>query len=216
MARQQLSFSNGIKLLEEYKIPVAKTKVVRTLNSALRFADEIGYPVVLKIDSPDIVHKSDKGFVITEVKDEKALKTAYNKLMRKAKGKRVRGIIVQEQTTGVEVIIGGKIDPQFGEVVIFGLGGIFVEIIKDISVRITPITKEDAKEMIKEIRGYPLLAGARGRKPVDMDAIADIIIRIAKLHTKRKDIVELDLNPVFVDEHGAKVVDVRMIREVKR
>lgn len=201
----------GFQLLEKYGIPVAKYKLVKEKEKALEFAAHNGYPIALKVDSPDILHKTDKGVVAFGIKNGSELIEAWNRIIKNAGKARVNGVIVQEHVAGREVIIGGKHDPQFGELVLFGLGGIFVEIFKDVSMRITPFSRREALDMIKEIKGYPLLAGARGEKPVNIRAIVDTIMKVQKLMVENP-IKELDINPLFVDEHGIKAVDVRVIK----
>lgn len=206
-----LSMQQGFKLLEKYKIPTAKFLIVKDEESAVKAAKKLGYPVAVKIDSPDIIHKTEKGVVAANLKNEKELRSGVRKVLRKARRAKVAGIIVQEHCNGKEIIIGGTDDSQFGDVVLFGLGGIFVEVLKDVSVRVTPISKRDAEKMVKEIRGYPILAGARGEKAVNIKTIVETILKISKMVDKEKQIKELDINPLFVDEKGVKAADVRVI-----
>ena len=161
-----LPMDKGFQMLEKYGIPVAKWAMAKTDTQAIAAAKKIGYPVAIKVDSPGILHKTDKGVVAANIKGEAELKKALKRIRRKAGRAKVNGIIVQEHCGGKEIIIGGADDPQFGDVVLFGLGGVFVEVLKDVSVRVTPIVKRDAEAMVKEIRGYPILAGVRGEKPV--------------------------------------------------
>ena len=200
----------GFQLLEKYGIPIANYKLVKDKEKALECAAEHGYPIALKVDSPDILHKTDKGVVAYGLKNGSELIEAWARIMKNAGKARINGVIVQEHITGREVIIGGKLDPQFGEIVLFGLGGIFVEIFKDVSMRITPFSRKEALDMVKELKGYPLLMGARGEKPVKMSAVLDAIMKTQKLMVENP-IKELDINPLFVDEHGIKAVDVRVI-----
>lgn len=206
-----LSMRDGFKLLEKYGIPTAKFEIAKTENGAVKAAKKIGYPVTIKLDSPDIIHKTEKGAVKTGIKDEKELRKAIKSLLKRAGKARIKSIIVQENCTGKEIIIGGTDDSQFGDVVLFGLGGIFVEVLKDVSVRVTPITRRDAESMITEIRGYPLLAGARGEKPVNTEAIIEAILNVSRMVDKEKKIKEVDINPLFADENGVKAADVRVI-----
>ncbi|MBN3036925.1 MAG: acetate--CoA ligase family protein [Candidatus Diapherotrites archaeon] len=205
-----MDMDTAFKLLEDYGIPVAKYGRVRSSKAAARFAKGM-YPVVLKVDSPDIIHKTDRGVVATDVRDEKALCQAFDRITRKAGNARVRGVIVQEHVSGEEVMVGAKRDPQFGSVVLFSLGGVFVEVLKDFAVRVTPITRADAEGMVREVRGYPVLAGARGRKPVDIDALVKVILAVSKIMDGNPSIKELDVNPLFASEDGVKAVDVRVI-----
>ena len=202
---------NGFKMLKKYGIPVAKFKIVSDEEHAVKAAKKIGYPLAIKLDSPDILHKTEKGAVVAGIKNEKELRMAIRKAIRKAGKAKINGIIIQEHCSGREILIGGTDDPHFGDVVMFGLGGIFVEVLKDVSIRATPIARRDAEKMVKEIRGYPLLAGVRGEKAVDIKAIVDTILKVSKMVDKEKRIKELDINPLFVDENGIKAADVRVI-----
>jgi acetyl-CoA synthetase (ADP-forming) len=200
----------------EYKIPTTMFTVAQNVDEAVKFAKEIGYPVVLKIVSPDIIHKSDVGGVIVNLNSSEEVQDAYNKILenvnKQAPGARIFGVLVQEMApTSTEVIIGAKKDPQFGLALMFGLGGIFTEIIKDISFRIAPITELGAREMIAEVKGYSILRGYRGSPPLDIDAIVQIIMNTARLLTDCPIIKEFDLNPIMVYEKGAKAVDARIM-----
>jgi acetyl-CoA synthetase (ADP-forming) len=216
--RKYLMEHEAKSICQQYGMSVTRFKVAKDLNEALKYAEEIGYPVVFKIVSPDIIHKSDVGGVIVNIKNEEEAKNAYKKIMENvAKNKpnaKIIGILVQEMApAGLEVIVGAIKDPQFGHTIMFGLGGIFVEILKDVTFRITPLTMEDAMEMIREIKGYPLLKGYRGQPPADENAIIDTIMKTSKLLTDLPQISQLDLNPIFVYEKGAKIVDARIILE---
>jgi len=216
--RKYLMEHEAKSICQQYGMSVTRFKVAKDLNEALKYAKEIGYPVVFKIVSPDIIHKSDVGGVIVNIKNEEEAKNAYKKIMENAaKNKpdaKIIGIFVQEMApTGLEVIVGAIKDPQFGHTIMFGLGGIFVEILKDVTFRIAPLTIEDAMEMIREIKGYPLLKGYRGQPPADENAIIDTIMKTSKLLTDFPQISQLDLNPIFVYERGAKIVDARIILE---
>ncbi len=202
----------------EYGIPVTRFKVALTQDEAAKFADQIGYPIVLKIVSPDIIHKSDIGAVMLNLKNPIDVKEAYNKILNNAKkhkpDAKITGILVQEMApTSTEVIVGSIKDPQFGPALMFGLGGIFVEILKDVTFRIAPITEADAKEMITEVKGYPILKGYRNQPPADTDAIVKILLNTSRLVMDHMEIKELDLNPILVYEKGAKTVDARIILE---
>lgn len=202
----------------EYDIPVTKLKVATSVQEAIKYAEEIGYPVVLKILSPDVIHKFDVGGVILNVKSSKEVEEAYNKILRNTKEKvpnaKILGVTVQEMAPpSTEVIVGGLKDPQFGPVVMFGLGGIFVEILKDVTFRIAPINEEEAREMITEVKAYPILEGYRGAPPADVDTIVKILVNTSKLMMDYQEIKELDLNPIMVYGKGAKTVDARIILE---
>lgn len=201
-----------------YGIPVTSFKLAKNEQEAVKFAEEIGYPVVLKIVSPDIIHKSDVGGVIINLRNANAVQKAYKQILKnvkkhKAKAKIV-GMLVQEMApASTEIIVGTIKDPQFGQAIMFGLGGIFVEVLKDVTFRIAPITKDEAREMISEVKAYPLLKGYRNMPPADMDIIVEILLNTSKLVTEHEEIKELDLNPIMVYKKGAKTVDARIILE---
>jgi acyl-CoA synthetase (NDP forming) len=205
-----LPATESTALLRKYGIPMAKTAIAHDEEGAVKAAHDIGYPVAIKVDSPDIIHKTERGVVAHGIKSEAELREAFRRVMKSAGSARVSGIIVQEHCHGTEIIIGGKYDAQFGETVLFGVGGIFVEIFKDVSLRVTPFSANEALEMIKEVKGYPILAGARGQQGVDIGAIADAIMRVQKL-MENEPVAELDLNPVFATKGGVKAVDARII-----
>lgn len=202
----------------EYGIPVNKFKLASNPNEAAKYADEIGYPVVLKIVSPDVIHKSDAGGVILNLKNPAEVTEAYKKILENVKkykaDAKIVGILVQEMAPqSTEVIVGAIKDPQFGQTVMFGLGGIFVEILKDVNFRIAPLTTDDAKDMITELKAYPLLKGYRNTPPADIDALIAILCSVSRLVMDQPEIKELDLNPVMAYQKGAKTVDARIILE---
>lgn len=202
----------------EYGIPVTKFELARTLKESLLVSKKIGFPVVLKIVSPDIIHKSDSGGVMLNLKNSDEVKNAFNKIISNVKkyktNVKILGVLVQEMADpSTEVIVGAIKDPQFGQTLMFGLGGIFVEILKDVTFRVAPITKEEAFEMISEVRAYTLLKGYRNKPPVDTDSLTKLIVKTSNLIMENPQIKELDLNPVIVYEKGLKVVDARIILE---
>ena len=202
----------------EYGIPTSKFKLALNEKEATKYAAEIGYPIVLKIVSPDIIHKSDAGGVIVSLKNSTEVINAYKKIMenvKKYKGDaKIVGILVQEMAPqSTEVIVGAIKDPQFGQTLMFGLGGIFVEVLKDVNFRIAPITTDDAKDMITQLKAYPLLTGFRNSPPVDIDALVGILCSTSRLVMDHPEIKELDLNPVMAYPKGAKIVDARIILE---
>jgi acetyl-CoA synthetase (ADP-forming) len=199
-------------------IPITNFELAKNESEALEFAETIGFPVVLKIVSPDILHKSDVGGVVVGIKNTEEVKDAYGKILenveKNAPKARIEGIMVQEMApSGTEVIVGCTKDPQFGPAIMFGLGGIFVEVLKDVTFRIAPITEDEAAEMISEVKAYPLLKGYRNTPPADLKAIVKILLSTSKLVMDHMEIKELDLNPIIVYEKGAKTVDVRIILE---
>ena len=202
----------------EYGIPVTRFKVAHTPEEAIKSAEKIGYPVVLKIVSPDVIHKFDVGGVALDLKTLSEVKDAYEKILKNVKkhkpNAKIIGVLVQEMAPqSTEVIVGAIKDPQFGPALMFGLGGIFVEVLKDVTFRIAPITESDAREMITEVKAYPILKGYRGQPPADIDAIVSILLSTSKLVMDHQEIKELDLNPIMVYEKGAKTVDARIILE---
>jgi acetyl-CoA synthetase (ADP-forming) len=205
------------RVLQLWGIPVNRTELVKNVDDAIRVAREIHYPVVLKIASPDISHKSDAKGVKVGIGSELELRQAFKDLINdvntynpKAK---ILGVAVQEHMPlAREAIVGGLQDKSFGPTVMFGLGGVWVEILKDVSFRLAPLTVDDAKEMMQEIKGYPVLAGTRGETPADIEALAVIIEKVGKLVAEFPQISELDINPVFVFNagKGAIAVDARI------
>jgi acyl-CoA synthetase (NDP forming) len=202
----------------EYGIPVTKFKVAKNEAEAVKFAETIGYPVVLKIVSPDIIHKSDVGGVIVGLKNAQEVRNAYKQILENVKkhkaDAKIVGVLVQEMApSSTEVIVGAIKDPQFGPALMFGLGGIFVEVLKDVTFRVAPITVDEAREMITEVKAYPLLKGYRNQPPADIEAIVQILLNASRLVMDHQEIKELDLNPIMVYEKGAKTVDARIILE---
>lgn len=200
-------------LLAGYGIPVNDGYEVRSAAVAASTASSIGYPVVIKVLSGKISHKSDLGLVALNVSSQDCAWGAYDRIITKARTLDPDASIVVESTAppGTEVIIGAKRDPQFGPTVLFGLGGIFVEVFKDVSIRVAPVNHAMALEMISEIKGYTILRGFRGKKGVDVDALADIIVNVSNLMLAHEDVTELDANPVIAYEKGAIAVDARVL-----
>jgi len=202
----------------EYGIPVTKFELAKSEEEAIRFANAIGFPIVLKIVSPDIIHKSDIGGVIVGLKSADDVRGGYKQILQHVKKHdpkaRIAGMLVQEMAPpSTEIIVGAIKDPQFGPAVMFGLGGIFVEVLKDVTFRVVPITEDEASEMITEVKAYPLLKGYRNTPPADTKAIAKILLNTSRLVSDYPSIKEFDLNPILVYEHGAKTVDARIILE---
>jgi acetyltransferase len=185
-------------------------------GSASEIARKQGFPVALKISSPDIVHKSDAGGVQLNLYTPEEVEKGYGELLAKVQRSfpqaQIDGVLVNKMAPpGQEVIIGMNRDPQFGPIMLFGLGGVLVEIFRDVALRHPPLSREDALEMIQQIKGYPVLAGYRGQPPVDMNALADFLLAVAQLAEENPKIVEIDLNPVFAYPQGALVADARII-----
>lgn len=214
--RLKLLEHEGFMLAKHYGIPTPNAVLVKTPEEAYRVADEIGYPLALKIVSPDIVHKSDIGGVVLGVMNREDAVKSVEQILRNASVKapdaRISGVVMYKMApSGLEVIVGGVRDGVFGAAVMFGLGGIFVEVLKDVSFRISPVTIEDALEMINEIKSVTILNGYRGQPPVDKNAIADIIVKTSRLLVENTEIASIDLNPVIAYPKGAIAVDVRVI-----
>ncbi|MBA1341567.1 MAG: Acetate--CoA ligase [ADP-forming] II subunit beta [ANME-2 cluster archaeon] len=204
------------KLLRDWNIPVLPTAAASSAGMAVDVAKTLGYPVVMKLLSPDITHKSDVGGVILGLGSDKEVKDAYHGMMKSVKQQlpeaRIEGVVLQKMAKpGLEVIIGAKLDLQFGHVIMFGLGGIFVEICRDVSFRVTPVDREMAREMVLEIKGSPIIEGARGMEPADLEAIIDVITALSSMLEKNSDITEIDINPLIVYSLGSVAVDARML-----
>jgi len=217
--RKNLLEPEAYEVLSYYSIPISPYKVVNSIEEAESAAKSIGYPIVLKIVSPDIIHKSDVGGVRIGIKDDQQLKDDYTSLLNdvreKAPSARIVGVLVEKMAPkSVEVVVGMLRDPTFGPAVMFGLGGVLIEIMKDVVFRITPVSKEEAIDMVKKVKGYPLLSGFRGSKPLDIDAIADVICNVSRISMENPAIDQVDLNPVIIYEKGLVVVDARIILKV--
>lgn len=200
------------ELLREIGILVPDQKLTSSKDETLSAAEEIGFPIVLKLIAEDIVHKSDTGAVKLNLKNIKEVEDAYEELM-KITSQKEKKISVQKMADEpiTELIIGMTTDPQFGPALMFGIGGILVELLEDVSFRIAPITEYDANEMIHDIKGFPILDGFRGKPKADIDAIIETLMKISDLVTKHEEINEMDLNPVFIYDKGLICVDARII-----
>lgn len=206
------------ELLKGAGISVVETKLATSREKAVAIAQKLGFPVALKISSADVVHKSDAGGVKLGLKTATQVGKAYDDIMKSIKKAfpeaKIEGVSVQTMARpGVEVIIGMSKDAQFGPVLMFGLGGVLVEILKDVSFRIVPLEKRDAREMIRDIKGFPLLEGYRGSEPVDVENLEKLLLKVSDFVEKTPDIKELDLNPIFAYKDGAVAVDARVILE---
>ncbi len=207
-------------VLAHYGIPIVREKVATSLDEALAIAREIGFPVVLKVLSPDILHKTEANVVKLDLISEEHLGKGHREILQNAKAykddARIDGILVQEMVRGgTEVIVGMSHDPQFGPTVMFGLGGIFVEVYRDVSLRVVPLTRADAEEMIHEVKGSVLLAGYRGRQKGDVEGIIDVILKVSQLAVDlREEVRELDINPLIVlgEGSGVKAADALIVK----
>jgi acyl-CoA synthetase (NDP forming) len=216
--RANLTEIESKEIIKSAGIPIVEAKLARTKAEAVSLSKKIGFPVVLKIVSPDVVHKSDSGGVRLGLANAVQAGRAYSEILAAIKKHypkaKIEGISVQKMARpGVEVIIGMTKDEQFGPVLMFGLGGILVEVLKDVSFRIVPLNKRDASQMIKEIKGYPLLEGYRGQEPADIPFLEALILKVSDFIDKNPEIKELDLNPIFAYNDGAVAVDARVILE---
>jgi acyl-CoA synthetase (NDP forming) len=216
--RAALDERAGKQLLAAYGVAVPRSVVVTGVEEVVAALGKLNLPVVVKVMSPDILHKSDAGGVKVDLKTAAEVEQAIRGMMRQPAiaAARADGFLIEEMVpAGQEIVVGGLRDPQFGPLVMVGLGGIFVEVLADVSFRICPITRRDAEEMLDELKGAPLLRGARGRRPVSRAAIIDVLLKIGGdgglLMTHAQDIAEADINPVVVSEHGAVAVDARFV-----
>ncbi len=213
-----LSEIESKKLLMQAGIPVTETLLATTKDEAVSLSKKLGFPVALKIVSNKIAHKSDAGGVKLSLDSPEAVEKAYEEIeisfAEKHPDVKLDGISVQQMAKpGIEVIVGMNKDAQFGPVLMFGLGGVLVEIMKDVAFRVAPLTRKDASEMIKEIKGYPVLTGYRGQEPVDISCLEDILIKLSEFVERNDNLQEIDLNPIFVNKNGAIAVDARVVTE---
>ena len=214
--RKVLTEVEAKDLLKQAGVNVVETKLAVSKEEAVSISKQLGYPVALKIASADVVHKSDAGGVKLGLTTAAQVGKAYSDIMKSIKTQypdaKIQGVSVQKMAQpGIEVIIGVSRDAQFGSVLMFGLGGILVEILKDVSFRIIPLEKRDAREMIKEIKGYPALAGYRGQEPTDLAKLEEMILKVSAFVEKHPEVEQIDLNPVFAYSDGAIAVDARII-----
>lgn len=204
------------EILGEAGIPCTRTVLATTREKAVSISEEIGYPVVLKVSSVDISHKSDAGGVKINLQNKEAVEKAYDDIMTSCRAYApdadIEGVAVQSMAkVGTEIIMGMIKDPSFGPVVMFGLGGVLVEVLKDVSFRIVPIDKADAEDMTGEIKGKKLLQGYRGQDPADVPCLQDMLVKLSDFVNETPGIEEIDMNPVFAYKDGAVVVDARII-----
>lgn len=211
-----LTILESKKILEKYKILFAKCALAKNPESAAMIANNIGYPVVLKAVSSQIIHKTEAGAIEVGIESDEELERSFarisNRVKKISKGK-LDGILVQKMIeSGQETLVGGKRDPQFGQIIAFGLGGIFVEALEDISFRMVPISRKDAENMVQEIKGHKILKGFRGRS-YDVKSIEDFLMKVSKLLEENRNIIEIDINPAIVLEKGMIAVDARIVME---
>jgi acyl-CoA synthetase (NDP forming) len=208
------------EVFSDIGIGVTRTLLAASQKEAMALSQEIGFPVVLKVASPDITHKTDAGGVKVGLKNKAEVRRAYTEIITAAREKfpaaKIQGVSVQEVARpGVDIIIGMFKDPQFGPVIMFGLGGIFVEVLKDVAFRIIPIVRRDAAEMIQEIKGYALLNGYRGHEPAHILTLENILLKVSDFVERTPGLKEIDLNPIFAYKDSALAVDARIVLEEK-
>ena len=209
--RTSLSEYEAKQVLATYQIPVSREIQVDNVKALISAAQEIGYPLVLKGCSPDITHKTEQGLIHVDIRNEKEAKSAFEKIMGKMNGTG-NGVLVQEMVKGHrELVIGLTRDPQFGPCVMFGIGGIFTEILKDVSFRAAPLEKKDALKMMKEIKGHKILEAVRGMEAVDKDKLAEILINVGRIGIENEQIKEIDINPVIISGSRLVAVDALII-----
>jgi acyl-CoA synthetase (NDP forming) len=206
------------QVFQEAGVPIIETTLATSRKQAGEISASIGFPVVLKVASPDIIHKSDAGGVKVGLKNKTEVVKAYGEIMASARQKfpraEIYGAAVQKMARpGIEIIVGTFKDAQFGPVIMFGLGGIFVEVLKDVAFRLIPIVRRDAAEMIKEIKGYPLLQGYRGIEPAHLPSLENILLKVSDFVKKTPSIKEIDLNPIIAYKDTAVAVDARIVLE---
>ena len=215
-AARTLTEVEAKQLLAQAGLPVVETRLATSKKEAVEAAKKLGYPVVLKIVSPQITHKSDVGGVKLNLDSDQAVGDAFDAVTaaarRAAPDATIAGVSVQRMAEpGIEVIMGVSTDAQFGPVLMFGLGGVLVEVLKDVAFRVIPITPRDARQMVREIQGYPLLEGYRGQEPADVEALEKLLLGLSQFVEQHPEIEELDLNPVFAYPKGALAVDARIV-----
>ena len=206
------------QMLEDAGVPVSPARLAKTKDEAATMATQLGFPAVLKIVSPQITHKSDVGGVALGLTSAAEVAAAFDRIVASAKQHQpeaqIEGVAVQRmERQSTEVIIGVTKDPQFGPVLMFGLGGILVEVLKDVAFRVIPIVERDARQMIEEIKGYPLLQGYRGQDPADIGKLQALLLKVSSFIEAHPEVAELDLNPVFAYKDGAIAVDARIVIE---
>ncbi len=214
--RRPLLVNEAQQICNLHHIPTPRSDKASNVHEAILMANDIGFPVVLKVISPQILHKSDVGGVILNIRDEKELEVQYEKLLveigKREPSAKVLGVLVEKMMpTSTEVIVGGIRDSQFGPSIMFGIGGIFAEIYDDVAFRVAPIDRIDASNLIHNLKGSKILEGARGKPPADLDSIINILTNVSDLMIEHDAISQLDLNPVLVYSDSACAVDSRII-----
>ncbi len=218
LGRLELGELEARDVMEAYGMRLPQSQLARSPEEAVEIATRIGYPVVMKISSPDILHKSDIGGVRVGVANANDVRDTFELIDYRARRYQpnadIRGILVQQMAPrGRECLVGVSRDPQFGPLIAFGMGGIYVEVLKDVAFRLAPLSHEEASEQMRAIRSFPILAGVRGQAPADMDSIIETLLRTSQLVGDFPEIVEMDINPLMVYDQGqgAMVLDARII-----
>ncbi len=216
---EHLAGPDALAVFKAYGIPVLESRIVSSADAAAAAAEELGMPVVMKIESPDIVHKTDVGGVVVDLRTAEEVRAEYDAMMNRVRGTKpdadVEGVLLQPFVRGGrETIVGGTTDPTFGPLLMFGLGGVYVEALKDVVFRVHPMTDLDAEQMVQSIRGYSVLQGVRGEPPSDEKAIQDVILRVSQLMGENPEISELDINPFLVQPEGGVALDARVRIEI--
>ena len=216
--RTILTEVESMELLRQAGLTVVDSRLARIKKDAIQLSRELGFPVALKIVSPDIVHRSEVGGIKLGIRNEAQLQKAFDEIMEAVRVKhpraRIQGVSVQHMVPrGLEAIVGMSKDPQLGPVLMFGLGGVLVEVLKDVSFRLVPVSKSDASQMLREIKGYPLIQGYRDSKPVSILALEDTLLKVSKFVEKTAAIRTLEINPLFAYRERAVAVDARITIE---
>lgn len=218
VGRKVLVEPEAKEVLKLAGMAVPRSKVVKDVSGALEAAKEIGFPVALKLVSPDILHKSEAGGIALNIKNEKELEIRWSEIILGVSDEYptalIEGFLVEEMVrSGAEIIAGGIRDAQFGPAVMFGIGGTMVELMRDVSFRLAPLTREEAFEMMGEVKGFPVLTGYRGQSVKDLDAIAEALLKLSEIMGSVEGIKELEINPLIIHERGCVVADARAVLE---
>lgn len=216
--RTHLTEIESKEVLKEAGVDVVETRLAASKEEAVALSKKMGFPVVLKIASPDILHKSDVGGVKVGLKTAREVAAAFDAIVGSARAKQpaatIEGVTVQKMARpGIEVIVGMSKDPQFGPVLMFGLGGILVEVLKDVSFRIVPLAPRDAHEMVTEIKAYPVLQGFRGQEAANIPLLEQLLLSVSSFVEQSPEIKEMDINPIFAYQDSAVAVDARIVLE---
>ena len=211
--RGALSEYESKRILSAYNIPVTKEKLVENEEDLMKAAEEIGFPVVLKGCSSELAHKTEKGLVKLDIRNAEEARTGFAEIMAHMEGSD-RAVLVQEMVKGSrELVVGLTRDPQFGPCVMFGLGGIFTEILKDVAFRVAPLTRHDALEMMQEIKGHRILDTVRGMEAADRDLLVDMLINVGRIGIENENVKEIDINPVVISGKDPVAVDALVVLE---